>query len=140
METELLMEIIMSIKPKYIKKIFTGEKTVEIRCRKMNILPNTKIWLYSTSPEKSIVGSAVVSKYVYDRREKIWEVYKAESAIDEDEFSYYTRKYKKVSAILLEDIQKLKQEIPLSTLQVKIEGFHPPQFYKKLQNSSRFIE
>ena len=63
------MEILLSIKPRIISKILSGEKTIEIRCRKMNIDVGTKIWLYSTSPEMKIVAYTIVNKIRYDKRD-----------------------------------------------------------------------
>ena len=130
------MEIMLSIKPKYIQKILTGEKTVEIRSRKMNLPINTKIWLYSTSPEKSIVGRASVLDYKYENREEIWSNHFVETAIDLDEYSKYTKNNEKVSAIFLGNVQPLKEKVSLEVVRTEIEGFQPPQFYKIIESNS----
>ena len=132
------MEIILSIKPRYMEKILSGEKTVEIRSRKMNISPNTKIWLYSTTPDKSIVGYVSVIDYVYGNREEIWTNYRTATAINEDEYIHYTKNQEKVSAIIFGEVQELEEKISLTTLRSHFKGFQPPQFYKIINKTLGF--
>jgi hypothetical protein len=49
-------EILISLKPKHAAHIFEGEKTVELRKRRPNIKPGTRIWIYATSPTAAIKG------------------------------------------------------------------------------------
>lgn len=59
------MNIILSIHPEYVEKILAGEKTVELR----RLLPRQnveKIYIYSTSPVKKIVGYFTGRRFDYN--------------------------------------------------------------------------
>jgi len=48
--------ILLSIKPKWAEHILKGTKKWEFRKKFPEVEPNTRIILYSTSPEKKIIG------------------------------------------------------------------------------------
>lgn len=65
------MKVLLSIRPEYVKKIFSGEKKYEYRKvifkKKVN-----KIVVYSTKPEAKIVGEFSIDDILHDRPEEIW--------------------------------------------------------------------
>jgi predicted transcriptional regulator len=52
--------IILSIHPKWVKKIFYGNKCLELRKKLPLRFDKGIAYLYATSPEKKIVGKAIV--------------------------------------------------------------------------------
>ncbi len=51
--------ILLSVKPIHLEKILNGLKIIELRRRVgVQFQPNTKIYLYASSPVKAIVGTA----------------------------------------------------------------------------------
>ena len=63
--------ILMSIKPEYVDKIFSGEKKYEYRKRlcKENI---DTIIVYSSSPIQKVVGELKIKQVLYDKKNVIW--------------------------------------------------------------------
>ena len=58
--------VLLSIKPEYVELIFSGAKTVELRrVVPRAVLPNSDLIIYSTSPQKSIVGKARIERRRY---------------------------------------------------------------------------
>ncbi len=129
-------EIIISIKPNFVDKILCGEKTVELRTRRANIQPGTKMWIYSTLPRGEICAFASV-EYVYtDTPESIWAQYSEEIAITEKEFWEYVGDRDAVSVIKMSQVDSVKSGVTLKKIKDKIGSFNPPQFFMRLTNNS----
>ena len=78
------MKILLSINPKYVEKIFSGEKKYEYR---RNIFKNKNIdtiVMYSTSPIKKVVGEFKIKNIIEDFPQKLWELAPNSTGIDKD--------------------------------------------------------
>lgn len=62
--------IVMSIDPRFIEKIFSGEKVYEYRKSVAKQKPE-KIIIYSTSPVSAIVGDAVIETVILNNPEVV---------------------------------------------------------------------
>lgn len=81
------MNVLLSIKPNYVKEIINGNKRYEFRKTIFNNHRNVaKVFIYSTSPQKKIVGYFKIGKIVKDAPEVLWKKYKDMSGMDEDDF------------------------------------------------------
>lgn len=96
--------ILLSIKPKYVQKIFDGSKKYEFRT-KQPIRKIKKIIIYETSPTKLIVGEAKIITHC-KTPETIWKMTKDYAGISEDEFFNYFKKSDVAVAYGLFDIVK----------------------------------
>ena len=63
--------ILMSIKPEYVDKIFSGEKKYEYR-KRMCKEKIDRIIVYSSFPIQKIVGELIIKRVLYDKKSKIW--------------------------------------------------------------------
>ena len=63
--------ILMSIKPEYVDKIFSGEKKYEYRKRLCKEKIDTII-VYSSSPIQKVVGELKIKQVLYDKKNVIW--------------------------------------------------------------------
>lgn len=123
------LNILISIKPKYVREILSGKKKYEYRKRifTRNI---DKVYIYSTSPERKIVGYFKYSGYIKDTPEKIWDNTNEFSGIDEESYYQYFSKSSFAYAIKIERIYLF--ETPIDPKQ-KFEKFTPPQSYMYLE-------
>lgn len=99
--------ILLSIKPKYSKLIFDGSKKFEFRkiIAKKEV---DKIIVYSSSPDKMIVGEAYVTGIVSMQKEDLWEFTKQYAGITEDEFFSYFDKNEDGHAYQFGKVEKYK--------------------------------
>ena len=104
--------IILPIAPRYIEKIFSGEKKYEYRKRlcKNDI---SKIYLYATAPVKGIVGEVEVIEKMEEDTKKLWSLTSNYSGIDIDFYNKYFRNCTKACAYKLGKVIKYKNKIPL---------------------------
>ncbi|OFI05013.1 hypothetical protein CLOACE_19820 [Clostridium acetireducens DSM 10703] len=123
------LNVIISIKPKYVQQILTGKKKYEYRkcIFKKDI---DKIYIYSTSPEQKIVGYFKYAGYIKETPEKIWNETKEFSGIDEKSYYEYFSKNSYAYAIKIEQICVFK--VPINPKE-KLKKFNPPQSYMYLE-------
>ena len=83
------MSVILAIKPKFANKIFSGEKTDELRKRiwaKNNI---NKVYMYATSPISKIVGYFIINKIQQFNTRILWLLVKESACISKTQFAEY---------------------------------------------------
>jgi predicted transcriptional regulator len=120
------MNIILSIKPKYVEKIIAGEKQYEFRrtiFKRKNI---GKAYIYSSSPTKKIIGSFMIGDIIEDHPQRLWDQLSMVSGISETEFFDYFSDKEKGFAIKIDQLQLLDD--PLEP-QLLIPDFTPPQSF-----------
>lgn len=113
-----MLDAIFAIKPKYVEKIFSGEKWFEFRttvCKKQI----NKMIIYETSPVSKIVGEVFVSKILKDTPENIWLQTKDYAGIDYDSFMNYFKNRKFAFAYVLENPTKYEPPKLLSEYNIK---------------------
>lgn len=83
-----MQKMLLSINPEHVKNIVSGKKKVEyrrVRCKR-NI---DAIIIYSTSPEKKIIGEVEVKNIIEGTLEEIWNLTKDIGCISYDFFKKY---------------------------------------------------
>ena len=123
--------ILMSIKPKYAKKIFDGTKTVELRRIQPKYLQTGDlVFVYVSSPIKSLVGAFKVARIIKEPIVDLWKAVQHEAGISFEEFENYYQKTQSGVAIFISDILVFSTPIELADLKQAAEGFYPPQSYR----------
>jgi predicted transcriptional regulator len=119
------VNVLISIKPKYVHEILSGKKKYEYR-KSIFRKEIDKIYIYSTSPEQKIVGYFKYTGHIYDNPEEIWKKTREYSGIDKESYYKYFNKNSGAYAIKIEKVYVFKTPIdPKQTLQ----NFIPPQSY-----------
>ncbi|MBR4461653.1 MAG: ASCH domain-containing protein [Erysipelotrichaceae bacterium] len=83
-----MANILISIKPQYVEKIFNGSKRYEYRTR-LAKRPVDKLIIYSTSPVMKVVGEAEVIDTLKCNREELWNKTKEYSGVTKEAFNRY---------------------------------------------------
>lgn len=83
-----MCSILLSIKPEFVKSIFSGKKEYEFRKTKCK-REVEKIIIYSTNPVKLIVGEAKIESVLEDNLDIIWSETKNKAGIDKEFFDEY---------------------------------------------------
>ena len=120
------MNVLLSIKPKYVEKIANGEKQYEFRKTIFRNKHVRKAYIYSSSPTKKIVGAFNIGQIIEDHPKRLWEDLWEVSGLDEhDFFTYFTDK-KKGFAIEIERLTMF--DSPINPNEI-ISDFSPPQSF-----------
>lgn len=120
------MNVLLSIKPKYVEKIVNGEKRYEFRKRIFRNKNVIKAFIYSTSPTKKIVGEFDIGNIIEDSPIRLWTELQEVSGINEKEFFDYFKDINKGFAIGIEKLNIFDEPIEPNEL---ISDFSPPQSF-----------
>ena len=131
------MNVILSIKPEFVEKIFSGEKQYEYR----KVLFKQKVdtvYIYASRPISKIVGEFKIEKIINDTPANIWKQTKEYSGVTKSFFQkYYTGKDKGI-ALKIKECKKYEKSVDPNTI---LPNFKVPQsfIYVNLE-SNRMIE
>lgn len=113
------MKVLLSIKPEYVEKIFSGKKKYEFR---RNIFKNKEIKLivvYSTSPVKKVIGEFEIEKIVEGTPEQLWNLDPQSTGILKEKFFGYFGSKEKGYAIKIGKLTKYNQPKTLQDFSIK---------------------
>lgn len=120
-----LTSVILSIKPLYSQAIIAGTKKVEFRKKKFKRNVD-KVFIYSSSPEKLIIGYFTIADIIEDSPEKLWETFKNVGGISESDFFDYYKGAETGFSIVIDKVYSFENGIdPIDF----IEKFCAPQSY-----------
>lgn len=81
---------ILSVKPKFVDKILTGEKKFEYRrVVPKDIKMGDVVYIYSTTPVKKVIGYFVISMVIKENKESLWRKTELGAGIDKKHFDEY---------------------------------------------------
>lgn len=84
------MNVLLSIKPVFVERIFDGLKKYEFRRTPIRA-EIRRMEIYSSSPVKKIVGAFVPGKIVAETPVRLWKRFRTDSGLSEEEFFGYFR-------------------------------------------------
>lgn len=122
-------DVVLSIRPEYSHKIIEGKKTVELRRRFPLSAPRgTLAYIYSTSPERAMVGRAEITDVVKLPVSHIWKKYSSSAFINKADFDAYFQGLSEGFALKFANAKPLPRQLDLSELRERF-GFEPPQSF-----------
>ncbi len=125
------MNVLLSIKPKYVREILKGEKKYEFRRSIFRYREEIEmVYIYSTSPVKKIVGRFTIDEVIEDHPKNLWESFRDFSGIEGEEFFSYFGDAEKGFAIKIENVEVFKEPIDPK---VYIPDFVPPQSFRYIE-------
>lgn len=126
--------LVISIKPKYAEKIFSGIKTIELRKSiPQKVSKESSVLIYVTSPIFEIWGTCIIEEVVKEEISVFWSKFGSISGVTLNEFNEYYENKNVACGIKLKNIKKVSNNhLSLSRLREIIPGFSPPQTYKYL--------
>lgn len=119
------MNVILSIKPEFVEKIFSGEKLYEYR----KILFKQKVdtvYIYASCPISKIVGEFKIDEILCDTPENIWKETRRQSGVTRKFFDKYYKGRVKAVALKIKECKEYKEAINPESL---IPNFKVPQSF-----------
>lgn len=130
------MNAILSIKPEFSNAILAGVKKVEFR-KTVFRKKVEKVFIYSSSPVKKIIGYFTFNEIIEDSPHKLWEQFGGLGFIDEAGFFEYFEDKKIGFSICIDSVNEFATQIDPYK---EIENFVPPQsfyYYNGIIGSSK---
>lgn len=126
-----MKEVLMSINPQYVSKIFDGTKTYEFR--KTDFKNEVKrVYIYATHPVQKIVGYMMFDGILKENVKTLWKKCKKETGIGKTEFYNYLFDYENGYAHHINYAVEFKEPIDVTTL----NDFITPQSWYYIKNES----
>lgn len=110
------MKVILSIKPEFVEKIFSGEKRFEYRKVIFKNSDVDTVMIYSTMPVGKIVGEFKFKTLHKNTPQIIWKKTKDYSGTSQEFFFEYFKNRTDAYAIEIEEVQKYEKPIDPHTL------------------------
>jgi len=120
------MNVLLSIKPKYVEEIIEGNKRYEFRKVVFRDSRVRTAYIYSSSPEKRIVASFEIGDIIEDHPSNLWDMFSDMAGIDKEEFFRYFDGHERGFAIEIEKLNRFEHPIDPKKY---IPGFVPPQSF-----------
>lgn len=122
------MRVLLSIKPEFVEKIFSGEKRYEFR-RAIFKRPRVNIVVvYASTPIQKVVGEFTISEILCDNVNSLWLRTRRQSGITKDLFFKYFENKNHGFAIGISCVRKYRSPLSLR----KDFRMLPPQSYAYL--------
>jgi predicted transcriptional regulator len=129
-------DIVISMRLKFVERIASGQKAAELRRRAPRIQPGCRVWIYTKAPEAMISICVTVDRIITGSPQEIWQSHKLQLGVSRDEFDSYFGEADTGCAIFFRQVEDVSPGVALSEIRSKSKGFHPPQFFKRLQEGS----
>jgi predicted transcriptional regulator len=130
MENEALL---LSIRPTYATKIFSCDKSVELRKVRPRLQDGDKVLVYVSSPVMKLMGLFEVSNVVSDTPHKLWKRVGSSSCVTKDDFFNYYDGSDIGYGIMIKKVFLFDSPVSLTKLRRLVPGFTPPQCYRYLK-------
>lgn len=105
--------ILLSVKPQYAHKLIDGTKKFEYR-KHLPLRKVSKILVYSSYPEKKVIGELEAIGTISMKKTPLWEKTKTDSGITRDEFRRYFQGCALAYAFVLGKSTKYEKPLELS--------------------------
>jgi|APAga8741243762_1050094.scaffolds.fasta_scaffold01000_14 predicted transcriptional regulator len=128
--------VLISLEERHANNILAGTKTVELRRRSMHVEPGTLVWFYVKQPVACVVGFAVAGERYAAAPDNVWRKFGKVSGLERKEFMDYFDGCSEASAMRLDAPTRLRKYVGLAELRANVPGFHPPQFYVRMNDES----
>ena len=125
--------LLVSLRPRFAHALLAGDKTVELRRVPPSVECGTLVLMYSSSPERQLVGTARVSHVAVATPDEIWECHGTQTGLSRSEYDKYFAGTNRAVAIVIQDPVRLGRPRPLAELRRRWDGFRPPQSFRYVE-------
>lgn len=118
--------LLLSIRPRFVDAILSGEKTIELRRR----APKRKVnsaYIYATSPRMELVATTQIVQIRQVPLALLWQLASNCASVSRREFDDYFVGLKNGISIELASVRELERPFSLDELRRTWQGFNPPQ-------------
>jgi predicted transcriptional regulator len=119
----------LSIRPRFAEAILRGDKTVELRRTRIHAHAGTLVVLYSSSPTRSVLGTAVLDEIIEAQPTELWPRVKDDAGVTQIEFDQYYENAARGYGLRLRDAVPLATPTSLHSIRANA-GLEPPQSFR----------
>ena len=125
-----MMPILLSLKPRFAELVFMGKKTVELRRRIASAMKGREVFIYVSSPERTIRGGFRVAEVWSSDPETVWGEVASRTGVAKTEYDAYYEGCGIAHAFALSDVWVHKAPEEIDGVRRALPGFRPPQSWR----------
>jgi predicted transcriptional regulator len=123
--------VLLSVQPEFARTLLAGTKTAEVRRRFPDQPDGTVVYVYSSSPDKQLLGTLRTKAVHRCRPDSVWDRFRDMIGISRSYLQDYLDGAKEAVIIELGSPVKLDRPIHLDELRTHL-GVEPPQSFRYL--------
>jgi len=123
--------LLLSVRPRFARGLLDGTKTAEIRRRFPDVPEGMTVVIYSTSPEKAVLGTMRARRLVRSNSQDIWRDYSGVIGIQQAELDEYLEGARECSVLELDTPTRWPRPVALAELR-HILHLEPAQSFRYL--------
>ena len=124
--------LLLSIRPQFSEKIFSGEKSTELRRLRPAVGAGDLVLVYTSAPSCEMTGAFLVRTVDCGTPETLWNTVRGTCGLTRREYDDYYRGSNRAYAIGIERAWRLDSPLKLARIRHRSVRFHPPQSYRYL--------
>jgi predicted transcriptional regulator len=118
--------LVISIKPKWVSQILSGEKTLELRRRPPWLAQPVSALIYETGPTYRLRAKCLMGPIRSDTPDALWSLVSRCSRVSHEEYDAYFAGAVQAHAIEISRVREMEPELTLARLR-RDAGFVVPQ-------------
>ncbi|MDQ7876576.1 ASCH domain-containing protein [Microbacterium sp. QXD-8] len=123
--------VLLSVRPRYAHALLAGTKTAEVRRRFPHQPRGTILYLYSSSPERAILGTVRLHAIDRPSADRVWHLYRDQIEIEEAALDDYLSDLDSAAILRVNDSRRWRHPVPLRDVRARL-GIEPPQSFRYL--------
>ena len=127
------MKVLLSIKPEFVKKIFSGEKKFELRKSIFKDKRVSSVVIYASSPLMRIVGEFTIKDILSCEVNKMWDLVRMGAGVSKQFYSSYFKGKQIAFAIQIGKVKRYKTPKTLADYNIR----KAPQSFRYLSNNKK---
>lgn len=136
MSDSRIPDAIISLEKRFVDAFVAGEKCVELRRRRPDLVVGTRIWFYSKVPEGKVRAYGILESVLELSASEIWERFGDCLAISKSELSEYLGDRGVAYVLRFSEVREVKEPVHLHDIRMVQPNFQPPQFFVYVRSDS----
>ena len=128
-----MRSILISVRPRFAHALLDGTKTIEVRKRFPLNLGACLLFVYSSTPEKALIGTVRLHSVTTIAQGRLWVEHGPSLGIDEISLDTYLAKTSLATLLHVRDADPWAQAVPLAVLRAEF-GLAPPQSWRYIDD------
>lgn len=123
--------VLLSVRPRYAHALLAGTKTAEVRRRFPHQPRGTILYLYSSTPERAVLGTVQLEAIDRPNANRVWHLYRDQIGIEEAALSDYLADLDSAAILRVNNVRRWRHSVPLRDLRLRL-GIEPSQSFRYL--------
>jgi predicted transcriptional regulator len=123
--------VLLSVRPRYANALLAGTKTAEVRRRFPHQSRGTTLYLYSSTPDRAILGTVQLDEIDRPSADRVWHQYADQIEIEEAALGDYLAESPSAAILRVSKPARWKHKVPLGLLRSCLQ-LEPPQSFRYL--------